>query len=623
MTAPTRSCTSCETPIPDEAMFCPACGEATPTEINRETGEVSTPPLSDANELEYRQRLQRALGEGYELRELIGQGGFGAVYAVWDTKLERDVAVKALRHDLFPSPDLLERFQREAKAVARLRHPNILPIHFIGEGEGIAFMVMPKVEGESLRAALDRERQLSVDEATRITIEAAGALQVAHDAGIIHRDVKPENILLEGKERRVLVMDFGIAKVADSTGTALTGTGSIVGTPHYMSPEQASGQRDIDSRSDIYALGCVLYETLAGDPPFTGSNTQAIIARHITESPPSLSVIRPSTPQHIIDVLANALAKVPAERYSSAAKLGLALTQVAAEIGTPVPKEHSGGHRLLYMAVGAVLLSVAAVATVTVMQDEAPDAEDGRREQASVIYNQRYAYERQGEYREARAMICDALGIFPENAAPFPENADGWPVPPECSITRISSDINIASAMEAIFAALRILGFEVQQFASTPYHHGRATGPDGAGDEVRFTLGKHAPNTLTVGVFADSSQHQHSIDEALHSALSVTGSLLYGYAGPFELQHVVAVSETPTVEITLFIDSVPIREALQHFAVDGVRAFVLDPEIEDLHVIANFTNQAWEVALRNLLATNGLRAEEEVEGSGMVKIKRW
>ena len=230
---------------------------------------------TDAGEREYRGRLQRALGSGYQLRELIGRGGFGSVYAAWDVKLEREVAVKALRHDLFPTSALLERFERKAKAVAKLRHPNVLPIHFVGEGEGVTYMVMPKIEGESLRAKLTREGQLSAEEAKRIAIEAAGALQAAHDAGIIHRDVKPENILLEGELQTVQLMDFGIAKMVEGVGSGLTATGAAVGTPFYMSPEQAGGDRRIDHRSDIYSLGCVLYEMLAGEPAFTGPSPQA------------------------------------------------------------------------------------------------------------------------------------------------------------------------------------------------------------------------------------------------------------------------------------------------------------------------------------------------------------
>ena len=316
------ACTTCHTPVPEGASFCAVCGEATPTAVSHGTGSPST--QAEIEEAEYRERLHRALGDGYELGELIGRGGFGAVYAAQDTKLEREVAVKALRHDLFATPQLLERFGREAKAVAKLRHPNVLPIYFIGEGAGIVFMVMPRIQGESLRTRLDREHQLSIDESVRLASEAAVALQAAHDANIIHRDVKPENILLEGDERRALLMDFGIAKAAEDTDAQLTGTGMLVGTPRYMSPEQASGDQ-IDHRSDIYSLGCVLHEMLAGDPPFTGANAQAVIARHIAEPPPSLEVVRPGVPPDIAQVVFRALAKTPADRFDSAKDLAKAL----------------------------------------------------------------------------------------------------------------------------------------------------------------------------------------------------------------------------------------------------------------------------------------------------------
>jgi len=286
---------------------------------------------------------------------------------VWDTKLQRDLAVKALRHDLFPSPDLLERFKREARAVAGLRHPNILPVHFVGEGEGIAFMVMPKVEGENLRTVLEREGQLSVDAAIRITAEVASALQVAHDAGIVHRDVKPENILLESTERHVLLMDFGIAKAAQGTGTAITATGMLVGTPLYMSPEQASGQREVDSRSDIYALGCVIYEMLAGDPPFTGTNTNAIISRHIADTPPPLEVVRTGLPEQIIAAVTKALAKVPGDRFAKATDFSHSL--VAAEgqgiAAKPLPERHRRYARWAVLPVAAVALAAVAVLMVT------------------------------------------------------------------------------------------------------------------------------------------------------------------------------------------------------------------------------------------------------------------
>jgi serine/threonine protein kinase len=227
---------------------------------------LSVSPGIDVHEVEYRERLQGALGADYELRDLIGRGGFGAVYAAWDPKLEREVAVKALRHDLFPTRLVLERFQREAKSVAKLRHPHILPVYSVGDGDGLAFMVMPYIKGESLAARLKRG-PVGVDEAMRITIEIARALDAAHRVGIIHRDVKPENILLDGDEPIALLADFGVAKVAE-------GDGSITGT-----------------------------EMLAGRRPYEADSYQQLIVLQFTSEPPPLREAAPGVPQPIADVV--------------------------------------------------------------------------------------------------------------------------------------------------------------------------------------------------------------------------------------------------------------------------------------------------------------------------------
>ena len=262
MAAPQSICVTCDTLIPDEAAFCPSCGASTglPTELSGGLSAEDAP--------QYRDRLQVALGEGYELRGVIGQGGFGTVYAAWDVGLEREVAIKVLRSDLYRTPDLIARFKREARAVAQLRHPNIVPVYSVGEAGGLTYFVMPLIKGSSLRDILESEGQLPIGESQRIVTEAAKALEAAHRAGIVHRDVKPENILLEGEDRHVQLMDFGIAKVAASDEVGLTGTGLIVGTPQYMSPEQASGERELDIRSDIYSLGVVAYRLLGGKLPF-------------------------------------------------------------------------------------------------------------------------------------------------------------------------------------------------------------------------------------------------------------------------------------------------------------------------------------------------------------------
>ena len=270
------------------------------------------------------ERLAQALGDGYALEGELGHGGFAFVFAARDRQLDRDVAVKVLRPELADMPDLRARFRREAEAVARLRHPHLLPIYSVGEEEGLVYFVMPRVVGESLKTRLARERRLAIDVARRILIEAAGALGVAHRAGLIHRDVKPDNIMLESEEARVLLMDFGIAK-AVGTNSGLTQTGSVIGTPHYMSPEQASGDHTIDQRSDLYSLGIVGYEMLTGGVPFDADSTAAVLVKHLTAEAPPVTRTRPECPPDLAATVARCLVKDPAERWSSAGDLVRAL----------------------------------------------------------------------------------------------------------------------------------------------------------------------------------------------------------------------------------------------------------------------------------------------------------
>src|SRR6266404_4523124 len=231
-------------------------------------------------------RLAAALADRYRIERELGQGGMATVYMAEDLKHHRKVAVKVLRPELASALGP-ERFLREIETTANLRHPHILPLYDSGEAGGFLFYVMPLVEGESLRDRLTREKQLPIDDALRIASEVASALDYAHRHGVIHRDIKPENILLH--DGRALVADFGIALAASKAGgTRMTETGMSLGTPHYMSPEQAMGEREITARSDVYALGVVLYEMLTGDPPFTGSTAQAIVARVLTEKPRTL-----------------------------------------------------------------------------------------------------------------------------------------------------------------------------------------------------------------------------------------------------------------------------------------------------------------------------------------------
>src|SRR3990170_750647 len=241
-------------------------------------------------------QLNAALTGRYEVEREIGAGGMATVYLARDVRHDRRVALKVLRPELGAVLGV-ERFLAEIKVTANLQHPNLLALFDSGEAEGLLFYVMPYVEGESLRARLDREKQLPVDEALRIAGAVASALDYAHRHQVIHRDLKPENILLH--EGQPLVADFGIAlAVSNAGGNRITQTGLSLGTPQYMSPEQATGDRAIDGRTDIYSLAAVTYEMLVGDPPHIGSTAQAIMARVLTEKPRSVRTTRPTVPAH-------------------------------------------------------------------------------------------------------------------------------------------------------------------------------------------------------------------------------------------------------------------------------------------------------------------------------------
>jgi serine/threonine-protein kinase len=265
-----------------------------------------------------------AIEDRYRIERELGQGGMATVYLARDVRHERGVALKVLRSDLAAVIGA-ERFLQEIRTTANLQHPHILPLHDSGEVDGTVFYVMPFVQGESLRDCLTRERQLPLDDALRITREVASALDYAHRHGVIHRDIKPENILLH--DGQALVADFGIALAASRAegGTRMTETGMSLGTPHYMSPEQALGERTIDARADIYALGCVAYEMLTGEPPFTGATVQAIVAKVMSATPERPSLIRSTVPEHVEAALLKALAKLPADRFRTAADFAAAL----------------------------------------------------------------------------------------------------------------------------------------------------------------------------------------------------------------------------------------------------------------------------------------------------------
>ena len=278
-------------------------------------------------------RLTDALAGRYRIERQIGEGGMAIVYLAEDSRHHRKVAVKVLRPELGVALGA-DRFLREIEIAAGLRHPHILPLYDSGEAERLLYYVMPLIEGESLRTLLARDRQLPIGEALRYAREVADALSYAHAHGVVHRDIKPENILIESGH--VVVADFGIAKAvsAANQSAALTATGMSIGTPAYISPEQAAGDRDVDGRSDLYSLGCVLYEMLAGQPPFSGVNTESLVRQHVMTSPPPVTQFRPAVPPSVSDALMRALAKAPADRFNPVGQFSAALDHAPDRIHT-------------------------------------------------------------------------------------------------------------------------------------------------------------------------------------------------------------------------------------------------------------------------------------------------
>jgi len=311
MGSSSRVCTSCDTPLPEDAAFCPTCGAPTPTKA---AGNIPD---------DFEQRLTAALARRYRVQRELGHGGMAIVYLAHDIRHERDVALKVLKPQLAASLGA-DRFLREIKIAAKLNHPNILALFDSGEADGFLFYVMPFVAGESLRDKLNRQRQLPLDEALRIAKQVAEGLDYAHELGVIHRDIKPENILLS--HGHALIADFGIARaITEAGGQHLTETGISIGTPAYMSPEQAAGDPCVDHRADIYSLGCVLYELLAGEPPFTGPSVQAIMAKHAIEQRPRLRTVRDTVPKAVDAAIRRAMARAPADRFASAQAFAEAL----------------------------------------------------------------------------------------------------------------------------------------------------------------------------------------------------------------------------------------------------------------------------------------------------------
>jgi serine/threonine-protein kinase len=367
-------CTACRRPLASDDQFCSKCGTPTPLNVDPDAtlidpgaqggeGEVtvrdgvpeSAAPLSKA---EFSARLREVLGAEYQLISLIGQGGFARVYRARDRRLDRIVALKVIRPDVMGTKAFVESFRNEGIALAKLRHPAVVPIYDIRERSGLIYCVMPLVEGTTLEARLERGR-LPPYESRRILSELADALAAAHRAKMVHLDIKPANVFLEGDLHKVLLMDFGIAKAITEQVEEGSG-GPVVGTPEYMSPEQARGLPEIDHRSDIYSLGALGYRMLMGRPPFWGRTPAEILTKHINEAPVPIRDINPSIPKDFADAVMKCLEKDPWRRFPTAMELRSTLDAVTFS----ATRRESAAHEAPSGMRGAIVAIIAVVGFV-------------------------------------------------------------------------------------------------------------------------------------------------------------------------------------------------------------------------------------------------------------------
>lgn len=310
------TCAACGSPLDTSARFCPGCGERV---------RVEAAPVDPTRHL-----LERALGTHYRIERELGRGGMGIVYFAHEGGLDRDVAIKVLPPDKAESELHRERFRREARTAARLSHPNVVPLHAFGEHQGMLYYVMGYVDGESLAERMQREGPISEPETRRILTAIADALHHAHQQGIVHRDVKPQNVLLEAGSGRPMLTDFGISKLA-AEGSALTAAGLVIGTPDYLSPEQASGSTEVGPLADLYSLGVVGYAMLSGRLPFASRTAGEAIVKRLTTAPPPLAAVAPATSPAMVEAVMRCLAKDPAQRWPDAAAFARAIAAPADE----------------------------------------------------------------------------------------------------------------------------------------------------------------------------------------------------------------------------------------------------------------------------------------------------
>jgi serine/threonine-protein kinase len=297
MTGAVGACGQCGTPLPGGAKFCHRCG---------------APQIADTrSELD---RLRESMGDDYAVMGELGRGGFAVVYLVEDRKARRHLAVKVLRRELILSDVLVERFRREIRLASRLDHPNILPVLFSSDGADFAYYAMPRVKGKTLKEMLKARGRMPVIEAVGLLRDVASALAHAHERGVAHRDIKPSNIMMAGG--KPLILDFGLARaLAAADGSTLTISGEIIGSPQYLAPEQAAGDRDLDHRCDVYNWGLLGYEVLAGAPAFDGVSVQEVLYKQVAEEPPRLGDARPDLPAGIVTIIERAMRKNREDRW--------------------------------------------------------------------------------------------------------------------------------------------------------------------------------------------------------------------------------------------------------------------------------------------------------------------